>query len=739
MFVGSVPLRRCRRLGNLLGYSCLVLLANSTIGLAQTSIKEYIRLGGRLVAIENTQLAVSPASITISTPGQSVQFAASLSGNPTTAVTWSISPSNVGQISASGLYTAPGSITIGQVVTIIATSMTDSGAVGTASVGLQPATFSTPALIPGNTTSGGGPPFNCAGGCPPVSTGSAVYMLTWNLTTFAMQVTRTTDGMTFSSPLDASHAPTINSGANYQAVAWYYLAAASTLYIAYLPKGSTAVSVITFSTATNTYGPVNPTGIVPAATVNNFGVELEIAVRSNKSIVLFYSGPAHKVKGTNYDTVYYSIYTTKWSAGAAFTDTTDNTDQEMSVWGTPVVDSTNDMIHLLFGRWSRPPSEVAAHRSLSLSGTFGTQENVPANLSMLANSLAFDSVKDRVYAVGRNPLGPGDTYDLSVFYAPSTATFGSSGTTFVVSEAKFNGGENAGVSIIGSKIVIPQTYTSNSLDLIVADVAAPTNVDIVISAVPCAVQGVPFVAVPLGNSTLVFYYQFNNGVSVPYYVLYTPPPSTVPNALQDNVAGTTVAGSSISVTLNHPTNANDLLAVAVAWKGPASTPVISSTSTSGSGWRTIAGPSCNSDGKCLYTGYLSGISGSQTEKISASISAGFTDASLTVVEYSNLNVTAPLDSVIAANSTTGSGGTDNVGTISTARPNEILFTAFVDTQNTVPAWLPQPSTARSSGDNSTGGWLETFDLLVYLPGSTTVALVPNGDGNFLAHMAAFKQ
>ena len=109
---------------------------------AQTPVKEYIRLGSRVIAIENSNgggsggavqsLAVWPATASLG-PSQVLQFSAIVTGITKTTVTWSISPS-VGSISASGLYTAPSAISTGLMVTVIARSVADPTKTATALV-----------------------------------------------------------------------------------------------------------------------------------------------------------------------------------------------------------------------------------------------------------------------------------------------------------------------------------------------------------------------------------------------------------------------------------------------------------------------------------------------------------------------------------------------------------------------------------------------------------------------------
>jgi hypothetical protein len=81
-------------------------------------------------------LTVSPPSALLG-PSQIAQFTAIVSGAADTAVTWTSSPA-VGTLSASGLYTAPASITTAQSLTVTATSVADSTKSAAAAITLQP-------------------------------------------------------------------------------------------------------------------------------------------------------------------------------------------------------------------------------------------------------------------------------------------------------------------------------------------------------------------------------------------------------------------------------------------------------------------------------------------------------------------------------------------------------------------------------------------------------------------------
>jgi len=82
--------------------------------------------------------------------GQVQQFTATVGNAATTAVTWSLSPSGVGSVSASGLYTAPSSITAQKVVTLTATSQADPSKHSSSTVTLYPPV--TVSVTPATTT-----------------------------------------------------------------------------------------------------------------------------------------------------------------------------------------------------------------------------------------------------------------------------------------------------------------------------------------------------------------------------------------------------------------------------------------------------------------------------------------------------------------------------------------------------------------------------------------------------------
>jgi subtilisin family serine protease len=101
--------------------------------------------------------APPPITVTVTPPGatlsasQSQTFAATVGGTTNQAVTWSISPSTLGSITASGAYLAPSSIASQQTVTVTAKSLADNTTTGSAIVTLNPSAGSTAAIVIFNT------------------------------------------------------------------------------------------------------------------------------------------------------------------------------------------------------------------------------------------------------------------------------------------------------------------------------------------------------------------------------------------------------------------------------------------------------------------------------------------------------------------------------------------------------------------------------------------------------------
>jgi RHS repeat-associated protein len=125
--------------GAAVGNNCLIVIAD-TITLTGSAAFQSSCSGGSPLQ-PPVSVSVSPASATLYA-NKTQQFTATVTNTSNTAVTWTAS---VGTISASGLYTAPASITTQQTATIAATSQADNTKKATATVTLMPPVSVTPA------------------------------------------------------------------------------------------------------------------------------------------------------------------------------------------------------------------------------------------------------------------------------------------------------------------------------------------------------------------------------------------------------------------------------------------------------------------------------------------------------------------------------------------------------------------------------------------------------------------
>ena len=110
--------------------------AAQTVTVTATSAADSSKAASATITLQPAAVTLSPASATAQVSGTQ-QFSATVTGSSNTAVTWSISPV-VGNISSTGLYTAPNSISATQAVTVTATSAADSTKSGTATINLSP-------------------------------------------------------------------------------------------------------------------------------------------------------------------------------------------------------------------------------------------------------------------------------------------------------------------------------------------------------------------------------------------------------------------------------------------------------------------------------------------------------------------------------------------------------------------------------------------------------------------------
>lgn len=120
-------------------------------GQQQSLSSEYIRLGGRVIAIEHPIfVTIAPPGDQPVYPGQTRQLTAAVNGSTNQTVTWQVT-SGAGTINAQGLYTAPATITVTSTVTIQATAAADTTKTATTQLSLSP----NPAIVlsPSGTTS----------------------------------------------------------------------------------------------------------------------------------------------------------------------------------------------------------------------------------------------------------------------------------------------------------------------------------------------------------------------------------------------------------------------------------------------------------------------------------------------------------------------------------------------------------------------------------------------------------
>jgi RHS repeat-associated protein len=120
-----------------------ILTTQETVTITVTSQADKTKSASATVTLSGTAPLV-PVSISV-TPSstalygdQTQQFTANVTNTYNTAVTWTISPANVGTISSSGLYTAPATITTQQTVTITATSQANTTQSASATIALSP-------------------------------------------------------------------------------------------------------------------------------------------------------------------------------------------------------------------------------------------------------------------------------------------------------------------------------------------------------------------------------------------------------------------------------------------------------------------------------------------------------------------------------------------------------------------------------------------------------------------------
>lgn len=117
--------------------SPLTIPPGQTATVTATSVADNTKSASAHIALlPSVVVSVTPATATLRR-SQTQRFAATVTYATDTTVTWSISP-NVGTIDASGLYTAPATITSQQTVTVTALSRADNWTTGAATITLLP-------------------------------------------------------------------------------------------------------------------------------------------------------------------------------------------------------------------------------------------------------------------------------------------------------------------------------------------------------------------------------------------------------------------------------------------------------------------------------------------------------------------------------------------------------------------------------------------------------------------------
>ncbi len=100
------------------------------------STADPTQFGTRMITVyPNLTVTLAPRTASLSV-AQKQQFTATVTGNPDTRVSWSLSGTNPGTISSGGLYTAPSTITSPQTLTVMARSLINPLRTATATVNL---------------------------------------------------------------------------------------------------------------------------------------------------------------------------------------------------------------------------------------------------------------------------------------------------------------------------------------------------------------------------------------------------------------------------------------------------------------------------------------------------------------------------------------------------------------------------------------------------------------------------
>lgn len=108
-----------------------------TVTVSAISQADGTKIGEAIITlVQRVQISISPTVVTLFA-NQTQQFTATVQGSTNTGVNWTITPAT-GEISATGLYRAPGVIFAPTTVTVRAASAADSQRVATATITLSP-------------------------------------------------------------------------------------------------------------------------------------------------------------------------------------------------------------------------------------------------------------------------------------------------------------------------------------------------------------------------------------------------------------------------------------------------------------------------------------------------------------------------------------------------------------------------------------------------------------------------
>jgi RHS repeat-associated protein len=131
------------------GYSFETTVAVTATSLANPSVSAT----SIVTVIPPISISISPQYNSVLYSGMTQQFAATVANSSNTAVNWSISPATgAGTIDASGLYTAPSTLTPQQTVTITVTSQASPLATASTTLTLNPSIAVTVTVSPSNVT-----------------------------------------------------------------------------------------------------------------------------------------------------------------------------------------------------------------------------------------------------------------------------------------------------------------------------------------------------------------------------------------------------------------------------------------------------------------------------------------------------------------------------------------------------------------------------------------------------------